>query len=88
MQEFKSFSERIKDLKSEDFDSLALEIFRFQASHNQIYRKYVQARQVDVSSIKQVSDIPFLPIRFFKDFEIVCGNKTDFAGFYFCDEIL
>ena len=82
MQEFKSFSERIKDLKSEDFDSLALEIFRFQASHNQIYRKYVEARQVDVSSIQQVVDIPFLPIRFFKDFDVICGEKENFSGFY------
>lgn len=82
MQEFKSFSERIKDLKSEDFDSLALEIFRFQASNNQIYRKYVEARQVDVSSIQEVVDIPFLPIRFFKDFDVICGDKQDFLGFY------
>ncbi|EAZ79066.1 LuxE/PaaK family acyltransferase [Algoriphagus machipongonensis] len=82
MQDFKSFSERIKDLKFKDFESLALELFRFQASENQIYKKYVDARQVDVSQVKQLEDIPFLPIRFFKDFEVISGDSNQYNGYY------
>jgi len=82
MQDFKSFSERIKDLKSEDFEPLALELFRFQASENQIYKKYIEARRIDFLQVNNLKDIPFLPIRFFKEFPVVCGNYRDFSGFY------
>jgi len=82
MQDFKSFSEVIKNLKSEDFDSTALELFRFQASENQIYKKYLDARHIKVKDVSQVKDIPFLPIRFFKDHPIVSGDLARFSGFF------
>ena len=82
MQDFKSFSDAIKDLKSEEFESFALKLFRFQASANEIYKKYVEARQIKVDDVKSIQDIPFLPIRFFKDFPVVCGEEKDFPGFY------
>ena len=82
MQDFKSFSDAIKDLKSEEFESFALKLFRFQASANEIYKKYVEARQIKVEDVKSIQDIPFLPIRFFKDFPVVCGEEKDFPGFY------
>ncbi len=82
MQDFKSFSDAIKDLKSEEFESFALKLFRFQASVNEIYKKYVEARQIKVDDVKSIQDIPFLPIRFFKDFPVVCGEEKDFPGFY------
>lgn len=82
MQDFKSFSDAIKDLKSEEFESFALKLFRFQASANEIYKKYVEARQIKVDDVKSIQDIPFLPIRFYKDFPVVCGEEKDFPGFY------
>lgn len=82
MQDFKSFSEVIKNLKSEDFDSTALALFRFQASENQIYKKYLDARHIKVKDVSQVEDIPFLPIRFFKDHPIVSGDLARFFGFF------
>lgn len=82
MQDFKSFSEVIKNLKSEDFDSTALALFRFQASENQIYKKYLDARHIKVKDVSQVEDIPFLPIRFFKDHPIVSGDLARFSGFF------
>ncbi|MBB6325586.1 phenylacetate-coenzyme A ligase PaaK-like adenylate-forming protein [Algoriphagus iocasae] len=82
MQDFKSFSDAIIDLKSEEFESFALKLFRFQASANEIYKKYVEARQIKVEDVKSIQDIPFLPIRFFKDFPVVCGEEKDFPGFY------
>lgn len=82
MQDFKSFSERLSFLDSSRFDELALEIFRFQSLENEVYNAYLKARKIDPASICSVSDIPFLPIRFFKDFPVVCGKVEDFQSFY------
>jgi phenylacetate-coenzyme A ligase PaaK-like adenylate-forming protein len=82
MQEFKSFSERLSFLDSSRFEDLALEIFRFQSLENEVYKAYLKARKIDSNSIKTLSSIPFLPIRFFKDLPVVCGKVTDFKSFY------
>jgi acyl-CoA synthetase (AMP-forming)/AMP-acid ligase II len=73
MQEFKSFSKRLETLTLDQFDDFALELAHFQAHHNPVYAAYLAARKISPSSIKEVGDIPFLPIRFFKDTEVFCG---------------
>ncbi|GAA0880349.1 acyltransferase [Algoriphagus jejuensis] len=65
-----------------DFEDLALELFRFQISENEVYKSYVAARKIEVSQVKTLESIPFLPIRFFKDFPVVCGQEADFDSFY------
>lgn len=52
------------------FDTLALEIFNFQYNNNAIYRKYVNALQKVGEDVHSLVDIPFLPIQFFKSFEV------------------
>lgn len=49
-----------------EFNSTALEIFRYQAQHTPVYREYLQALRVDTDSITDYRQIPFLPIQFFK----------------------
>ena len=82
MQEFKSFSERILNLKKEQFESLALELFQFQSKANPLYREYLRIRRVNVEEVKSLDQIPFLPIRFFKDHPVICGKPEDFKHFY------
>jgi len=53
-----------------DFESLALEVFRFQYENNPVYHDYVQALQVSPSAVQSMIQIPFLPIRFFKSHSI------------------
>jgi hypothetical protein len=61
---------RIFDLQSEaDFCSLAVEVARFQLENCAIYRDF--ARLMKVEEINALADIPFLPIRFFKEVEVV-----------------
>lgn len=50
----------------ENFDTTALEVFRFQALHNPVYGNFLQALQVDPARIVSTGQIPFLPVRFFK----------------------
>ena len=82
MQEFKSFSSRLSKLKSGEFESLALELFQFQSHINPIYRKYIEARLIDTQSVKKLDQIPFLPIRFFKDHQVISGDASDFSNFF------
>jgi phenylacetate-coenzyme A ligase PaaK-like adenylate-forming protein len=49
-----------------DFSDLALRIFSLQYLTNKVYRKYCDHLNVKHDQIKQIEDIPFLPIQFFK----------------------
>ncbi|GMQ28382.1 acyl transferase [Algoriphagus confluentis] len=82
MQDFKSFSERVTNLTPRDFENLALELFHFQYENNPVYRQYVIARKIDTPSIDRLDKIPFLPIRFFKDQEVISGPASLFSGTY------
>lgn len=59
-----------------DFNALALEVFAFQYKYNAFYRRYCSLIGKDVSMVSKLSDIPFLPIQFFKNQDIKTGNWT------------
>lgn len=82
MQDFKSFSDKLSNLKSDEFENLALELFQFQSQSNPIYRKYIEARRLDTMSVKTLDQIPFLPIRFFKDHKVISGNEKNYPDFF------
>ncbi|MCE2776091.1 MAG: acyl transferase [Algoriphagus sp.] len=82
MQEFKSFSKRLETLTLDQFDDFALELVQFQARHNPIYGSYLKARKIEVPSIQKLEDIPFLPIQFFKDSLVYCGNPNSASQTY------
>jgi len=56
------------------FDEQALELFRFQYQHNQVYRMYVDTLHTDIAGIKLVENIPFLPIGLFKTQKVCTGD--------------
>ncbi len=82
MQDFKSFSERLKNLSEDNFEEFALSLFQFQAKNNQVYAEYLKFRRIDPSSINKASEIPFLPIQFFKDFDVISFEKNLYEGFF------
>jgi len=57
-----------------DFNRTALEIFKFQYSNNSVYHNYIDNLSKDIEKIKHYSQIPFLPINFFKTHKVVTGN--------------
>lgn len=75
MQQTQIFKQKVLQLQSQDFDDLALEIFRFQAQHNLVYNQYLQHLQIQIDNIKTIKQIPFLPIEFFKTQTVVTGNN-------------
>lgn len=82
MQDFKSFSESLTFLDDSKFENLALELFHFQAAENKVFNSYLKARKVNFERVNSLNTIPFLPIRFFKDFSVVSGQVSDFASHY------
>jgi len=61
-----------------DFDRAAFDIFRYQYEQNLVYHNYVNALGVKPDSVKTISNIPFLPISFFKSHEIICEDRTKY----------
>ena len=49
-----------------EFETTALEVFRFQAEHCAVYRQYLQLLGTDIGVISRIEDIPMLPIELFK----------------------
>lgn len=57
-----------------EFEQVALEIFRYQAENNEVYREFLQHLKKDINQITKLTDIPFLPIEFFKSRKVVSSN--------------
>lgn len=60
-----------------EFNRLALSVFRFQYQNNEVYRSFVNSLNVNIEAINQYSQIPFLPIEFFKTRGVICNGKKD-----------
>ncbi len=60
---------RIKN--EQDFNVCSLELFRLQHKNVAVYRSYCDLLEVDPNQIKHYTQIPFLPIRFFKSKRVI-----------------
>lgn len=67
---------RVDLISSTDFETLALDVFRYQSRHCLVYQRFLEHLQTDVANVDNVDDIPYLPIEFFKNFEITTGQFT------------
>ncbi len=76
MQQTQILKQKVLKLQTQNFDELALEIFRFQAQHNLIYQQYLQHLPIQIDKVKTIEQIPFLPIEFFKTQTVVTGNNS------------
>jgi len=73
----------IEDLKSrifniqssDEFNEICLEIFSFQYEKVNVYRQFADYLGRNPATVKHHNEIPFLPIRFFRDFDITVYNK-------------
>ena len=68
---FFDFNKKIFTIQNEnDFEQVALEVFRYQYHYNSVYQKYCNYLKTDVLKINTIEKIPFLPISFFKTHEV------------------
>lgn len=60
-----------------EFRAKAMETFRYQALANPVYREFIHLLGVDPARIKEVDEIPFLPIGFFKTHRVLSGQVNE-----------
>lgn len=60
-----------------EFNEISLKIFRFQAQNNSVYKNYLELLNINPETIKNVSEIPFLPIEFFKTHTVSCSTTHE-----------
>ncbi|HEY4205647.1 MAG TPA: acyl transferase [Puia sp.] len=65
----------------ETFSGLALDIFRFQYDHNPLYREYADRLGKQPDRVHTLTDIPFLPVSFFKTHSVRTTDYTPQAVF-------
>jgi hypothetical protein len=59
-----------------DFKTCALQVFRHQFKNNAIYRSFCDLLYIHSSDVKEVEEIPFLPIQFFKSHAVLSSTQA------------
>lgn len=67
----------IFEVSTEGFEQKALKVFAFQYRENAIYRQYCDLMQKTPQAVKSITQIPFLPIGFFKSNKIISGDTGE-----------
>jgi hypothetical protein len=79
--EYDLLLEKIKKVSVSDFETVALSVFRYQATHNLLYKEYLRLLGKDTNKIDSIAKIPFLPISFFKTHTLQSENWQPEAVF-------
>lgn len=66
---------------TKEFHKVALKVFRYQFQHNPIYQKYCLLLKKSPENVKQLHQIPFLPIEFFKTQNVLSSTQNVQATF-------
>lgn len=56
------------------FEKIALKVFRFQYENNVVYRTFCDHLKTEPQKVKSLTQIPFLPIQFFKSHAVVSNS--------------
>ena len=60
---------------SAEFESVSLELFKFQFQNNPVYRSFCDLLYRHPSDVKRLEEIPFLPIQFFKTHQLLSNTE-------------
>jgi phenylacetate-coenzyme A ligase PaaK-like adenylate-forming protein len=76
------FHDRIFKISNrKEFQKTAIEIFHFQAENNPVYREFIFNLGIRPESVRSIDKIPFLPIEFFRNHQVVTGAVSVHAVF-------
>lgn len=68
--------DKIMNIQKHDFDTVALDLFRYQVEFNELYYDFINYLNIKVDKIQSIEQIPFLPISFFKNFEVKTSSLS------------
>lgn len=60
--------------ETQNFADKAKQVFQFQHAYNKVYRSWNEILNKDIAHTSSLSNIPFLPVSFFKTHKVVCGE--------------
>jgi phenylacetate-coenzyme A ligase PaaK-like adenylate-forming protein len=73
----KNYFEKLVSIKDEnDFEKMALDVFRYQSANNPVYAEYVKGLNIDRDKVSNILQIPFLPVELFKTNKILTGDNN------------
>jgi phenylacetate-coenzyme A ligase PaaK-like adenylate-forming protein len=58
-----------------EFEKITLKVFRHQFENNKVYQDFCLLLKKDKSNVKTITDIPFLPIQFFKSHAVLSSSN-------------
>lgn len=64
-----------------EFEKIALKVFRFQFDNNRVYQEFCTLLKKNKENVKSLTEIPFLPIQFFKSHDILSSTEAIQATF-------
>lgn len=67
------------EINAQNFENVALSLFFYQYYNNTVYHDFVDALHIAPSQVQTLSQIPFLPISFFKTHKVVTGTNKEAA---------
>ncbi len=59
-----------------EFEKITLKVFRLQYDNNLVYQQFCNFLKKDKTNVKSLSEIPFLPIQFFKSHDVISSNEA------------
>ena len=74
LERIRFFREQVLQINENNFDEIALGIFRYQAAENPVYAGYLKQLGIAPESVSGFEQIPFLPIRFFRSHQVRTGK--------------
>ncbi|MDW3194014.1 MAG: acyl transferase [Cytophagales bacterium] len=69
-----SFKKDIYQIEESSFEAAAVALFDYQWHENELYQSYCKHLSKNPTNVRQLTDIPFLPISFFKSHQIQSGK--------------
>jgi len=61
---------------TKDFEELSLKVFKYQFDNTKVYRSFCDLLYIHPSDVKNVEQIPFLPIQFFKTHHVLSSDNS------------
>ena len=65
----------------QQFNAVALQVFRHQAKHCTVYHDFLHGLKTEIDVVTNISQIPFLPIEFFKSHRVVSSASSEQVTF-------
>jgi len=67
-------SSYLHSINAQSFDDIALAAFQYQYHNNTLYRSFTDALHIAPTSVRNIQQIPFLPVSFFKTYQVKSGD--------------